>query len=129
VEFLANRGPNLKFIVLSDFTDAPTETVPGDAEIVAAAEAGVRELEARYGDGQQSTFYLLHRARHWNPAQGVWMGWERKRGKLTQLNRLILGADGSAFAVAVGDLRSSGQVRFVITLDSDTLSRPTPRPS
>jgi cyclic beta-1,2-glucan synthetase len=128
VEFLANRGPNLKFIVLSDFTDAPTETVPGDAEIVAAAQAGVRELEARYGDGKQSTFYLLHRARQWNPAQGVWMGWERKRGKLAQLNRLVLGADGSAFAVTLGDLAELRAIRFVITLDSDTLLPPDTAP-
>ena len=129
VQFLANRGPNLKFIVLSDFTDAPTETCPGDAEIVAAAQAGVSELEARYGDGQQTTFYLLHRNQQWNPAQGVWMGWERKRGKLTQFNELVLGADGSAFAVTVGDLGQLRTLRFVITLDADTLLPPDTAPT
>src|SRR6185436_20348302 len=77
----------------------------------------------------QTTFYLLHRNRQWNPAQGVWMGWERKRGKLTQFNELVLGADGSAFAVTVGDLGQLRTLRFVITLDADTLLPPDTAPT
>jgi len=129
VQFLANRGPNLKFVVLSDFTDATSETCPGDAEIVAAAQAGVQALEARYGDGRESTFYLLHRARRWNPAQRVWMGWERKRGKLTQFNHLVLGEEEGAFGFTVGDLPALRAIRFVITLDADTLLPPDTAPT
>ena len=124
-QFLANRGPHLKFVVLSDFTDAPTEHRESDVEIVAAAVAGMQALEARYGDGRRNLFYLLHRARQWNPRQGVWMGWERKRGKLSQFNHLVLGRDEEAFAVTVGELTALRAVRFVITLDADTVLPPT----
>ncbi|MBB4637081.1 GH36-type glycosyl hydrolase domain-containing protein [Longimicrobium terrae] len=124
VQFLANRQPNLHFAVLSDFTDADTQTVAGDDEIVAAAAAGVRALNERYGRGREDAFYLFHRPRLWNPRQGVWMGWERKRGKLSQFNHWLRGGAESAFSTIVGDVRPLPEVRYVITLDADTVLPP-----
>ena len=91
VQYLANRDPNLLFAILSDFTDSPTEVRSGDEEIIAAATAGVRYLNVKYSADGPDVFYLFHRPRLWNPQQGVWMGWERKRGKLGQFNRFLRG--------------------------------------
>src|SRR5690606_6512635 len=88
-QYLANREAHLHFAVLSDFTDADSETTPRDASILAAAEQGVRALNDRYAPSAQDAFYLLHRPRKWNEQQGVWMGWERKRGKLAEFNRFL----------------------------------------
>ncbi len=126
VQYLANRDPQIRFALLSDFVDAPAETAPGDDAIVAAAVEGIRALNAAHGgepadEVRAPPFYLLHRRRQWNAADGVWMGWERKRGKLVNFNAFIRGADDHAFAVAEGDLPWLGGVRYVITLDADTV--------
>ncbi len=86
--------------------------MPGDAELLQVAEEGVRSLEARHGggDGEAPRCFLLHRERRWNPVQGVWMGWERKRGKLTELNRLLAGADDTGYVTGIEQLRSFGKV-------------------
>ena len=128
VQFLANREAHLHFAILSDFTDAPSETQPGDEAILEAATQGVRSLNARYGEGREDCFYLLHRPRRWNPNQGAWMGWERKRGKLGQFNRFLRGEAEDAFSVVVGDTGPLRQVRYVITLDSDTVLPPDSAP-
>ncbi len=120
VQYLANRQPNLHFALLSDFTDAAAEHAPADEEILAAAVEGVRALNQTYGEGQERTFYLLHRSRQWNPRQGVWMGWERKRGKLAQFNALIRNGAHEPFSTTVGDLAPLRDARYVITLDSDS---------
>ncbi|MGZ5477734.1 MAG: hypothetical protein ACXWH1_14730, partial [Thermoanaerobaculia bacterium] len=121
VQYLANRDPNLRFAILSDFTDAPTEVREGDDAILAAATTGVKQLNARYANGRSDIFFLFHRPRLWNPGQNVWMGWERKRGKLAQFNRFLRGSAGNAFTTIVGDTVRLGGVRYVITLDSDTV--------
>ncbi len=121
VQFLANREAHLHFAVLSDFTDAPAETREGDEAIVAAAVEGVRALNARYAPATEDAFYLFHRPRRWNPHEGVWMGWERKRGKLAEFNRFVLTGARDAFTVVVGDLPPIRSVRYVITLDADTV--------
>jgi len=128
VQFLANREAHLHFAVLSDFTDAPSETREDDAAIVAAAVDGVKALNARYADGRDDAFYLFHRPRRWNPHEGVWMGWERKRGKLAEFNRFVLGQGDGAFSIIVGDVEPIKQVRYVITLDSDTVLPPDAAP-
>jgi len=123
VQFLANRDARLHFALLSDFTDAPAPTREGDGAILDAAVRGIQSLNARYpaevdhGDA----FLLFHRPRLWNPTQGAWMGWERKRGKLAQFNRYLRGGARDAFSVVAGDTRTLGDVRYVITLDSDTV--------
>ncbi|MBC7788646.1 MAG: hypothetical protein H7Z74_01760 [Anaerolineae bacterium] len=128
VQFLANREAHLHFAVLSDFTDSPTETREGDTAIVEAAVDGVQALNDRYAGGAQDAFFLFHRPRRWNPQQGVWMGWERKRGKLAQFNGFVRGRDDGAFSTIVGDVATVRRVRFVITLDSDTVLPPDAAP-
>ncbi len=128
VQFLANREAHLHFAVLSDFTDSPTEHREGDAAILAAAVAGVTVLNARYAADSLDGFYLFHRPRRWNPAEGVWMGWERKRGKLAEFNRFVLGGSDEAFTTVIGDVAPIRQVRYVITLDADTLLPPDAAP-
>ncbi|HEX8431446.1 MAG TPA: protein ndvB, partial [Longimicrobium sp.] len=129
VQFLANRGAHLHFAVLSDFTDADAETRDGDDAIVAAAANGVRALNDRYSDGADDAFYLFHRPRRWNPQQGVWMGWERKRGKLAEFNRFLRGGARGAFSLVVGNVEPLRHSRYVITLDSDTVLPPEAAPA
>src|SRR5213593_2546058 len=123
VHYLANPDGELRFALLSDWTDDPAETRPDDEGLVAAAAEGIAGLNARHGpasdDGER--FFLFHRARRWNEPQGGWIGWERKRGKLHDLNRLLRGATDTAF-VAVGGRPPAppAGLRYVITLDADT---------
>jgi len=117
---LGNLDPYVHFAILGDFTDAATRETPEDAAILAAAREGVEALNARLGEGRGDRFFLLHRQRLWNPGEGVWMGWERKRGKLEELNRLLRGATDTGFAVQVGEMKVLPGVRYCITLDSDT---------
>jgi cyclic beta-1,2-glucan synthetase len=120
VQYLANRAQHLHFAVLGDFTDAATETTPGDEAILAAAVDGLRALNERYAPRTQDVFYLFHRPRRWNAQQGVWMGWERKRGKLAEFNRFLEHGNADAFVEIVGNTRPLAGVRYVITLDADT---------
>jgi cyclic beta-1,2-glucan synthetase len=120
VQALANADPHLHFALLTDLPDAKTEQLPGDAAVVAAAVDGIRALNARYGEGRADRFYLFHRARRWNAGEGAWMGWERKRGKIEEFNRLLRGAKDTSFTVVEGDRSILVSVRYCITLDSDT---------
>jgi cyclic beta-1,2-glucan synthetase len=120
VQALGNVDPRIHFAVLGDFADSPEERMPGDQEILDAARAAVADLNERHGDGRADRFFLFHRARRWNRAEGVWMGWERKRGKIEEFNRLLRGAADTSFEVAVGELSVLPLVRYCITLDSDT---------
>ncbi len=127
VRFLANRDPQLQFALLTDLRDAAQETLPEDADLVDYAEARIAALNKRYslpGDERQrpAPFLLLHRPRRWNATENVWMGHERKRGKLADLNALLRGRPDAdkAFSRIVGDTLSLQDVRYVITLDSDT---------
>jgi cyclic beta-1,2-glucan synthetase len=113
VRFLANRDANLYYSLLSDFTDAPEPTQPDDAALVQAASDGIAALNARY-PGER--FLLFHRDRLWSESEGMWIGSERKRGKLEDLNRFL--CDGSGEILKVGRLPLP--VRYVITLDTDT---------
>ena len=124
VRFLANRDPQLRFALLTDLQDARSAHEPGDDALVAAARSGIESLNAQYPDpegaGGGSRFFLFHRARTWNARDHTWMGYERKRGKLADINALVLEGDTGRFAAVVGDLWLLSGVRYVITLDSDT---------
>jgi len=117
---LGNLDPRIHFGILGDFVDAPSKELPGDAEILEAARTGIEALNARLAGGRRDRFFLLHRSRLWNPAERAWMGWERKRGKLEELNRLLRGAADTSYDVQVGELGVLSHVRYCITLDSDT---------
>jgi cellobiose phosphorylase len=117
VRFLGNREDHLHFALLTDLADAPQQSMPADEQVLAQARAGVDALNARYGAGR---FFLFHRERRWNEKEKRWMGWERKRGKLAEFNRLLRGAAETSFIEVHGDRSILTGIRFVITLDSDT---------
>ncbi len=136
--FLANRDEHLQFGLLTDFRDASQEHEPGDDVLLAHARERIEALNRRYGEGGIDPFFLCHRPRRLNPGERVWMGWERKRGKLCEFTRLLRpgddapaagmpAGDGSvraeqAFSLIVGNAvrEQDPPVRNVITLDADT---------
>jgi cyclic beta-1,2-glucan synthetase len=121
VHYLANQDKHIFFALLTDFSDAPRENMPDDEMLLETARAGIAELNARYPeDGQLARFHLFHRRRQWNQSEGRWMGWERKRGKLREFNRLLRGAGDTSFVVTTAHPLMLSQIRYVITLDADT---------
>ncbi|MGZ6274406.1 MAG: DUF3131 domain-containing protein, partial [Candidatus Limnocylindrales bacterium] len=123
VHYLGNREGDLRFALLSDWLDAPTEEVPGDDDLLSAAAAAIEKLNERHGEppGGGARFLLFHRKRTWNEAEGCWMGWERKRGKLHELNALLRGSTTTGILTS-GRAASTPppNVRYVVTLDADT---------
>jgi cyclic beta-1,2-glucan synthetase len=121
IHYLANPDPNLRFALLTDFADADDAERPEDQGYVNDALERVAALNDRYRckDGSDR-FFLFHRERLWNPKQGCWMGWERKRGKLTEFNRLLRGDRGTSYRFMSADPSTLPEIRFVITLDADT---------
>jgi cyclic beta-1,2-glucan synthetase len=123
VRFLANRDDHLHFGLLTDFCDAVEETLPDDELLLRLARLRIEALNATYPNPEGDSFFLFHRPRRWNPRDRIWMGYERKRGKLADLNWLLRsGADatGDRFALVIGDTRVLSNVKYVITLDTDT---------
>jgi len=123
IHYLANREGDLRFALLSDWLDAPTEQLPGDDELLSAAAAAIDRLNERHGEapGGGARFLIFHRKRIWNEAEGCWMGWERKRGKLHELNALLRGSATTGI-LTTGRPASTPpkDVRYVVTLDADT---------
>jgi cyclic beta-1,2-glucan synthetase len=136
VRFLANRDAHLHFGLLTDFPDAQEEALPADPPLLRLAEARIIELNRKYGFGVRRPepesddgpghsidaggFYLFHRPRRWNAQARTWMGQERKRGKLGDLNALLRGGHPDDFSLIVGATAVLSQVKYVITLDTDT---------
>ena len=120
LHFLANPDPQLRFALLTDWADAPAETTVKDAALLAAAVAGIRKLNERHAGHKHGLFFLFHRRRQFNPSEGVWMGWERKRGKLDEFNRLLRGATDTSYTTGTG-VAAALEARFVLTLDADTV--------
>jgi len=137
VRYLANRDPNLRFCLLTDFADAPKEHMPEDEALLQQARATIAELNARYAcDVDQAylndagdtavkpchiePFLLLHRPRVWNAGENAWIGFERKRGKLEALNAFLRGGAATAFSAVEGSTEGLANIRYVITLDTDT---------
>ncbi len=130
IHHLASPEGDLHFALLSDWMDADVVRAEGDAELVALARDGIERLNRRYGPAPGGPrFLLLHRRRVWNESERRWIGWERKRGKLHELNRLLRGATDTTFTDMGGVAPSPPQgIRYVVTLDSDTrLPRDTVR--
>ncbi|HVS16357.1 MAG TPA: glucoamylase family protein, partial [Thermoanaerobaculia bacterium] len=118
---LGNLDPRIHFALLTDFPDAPAAEMPGEAVILATARAAIEALNVQHAaDGGGDRFFLFHRERQWNPGERTWMGWERKRGKLEELNRLLRGPIETGLRVEVGAAELLPEVRYCITLDSDT---------
>jgi cyclic beta-1,2-glucan synthetase len=136
VHSLACSTGEIYYALLTDWTDSATAVRDGDEALLVYARAGIARLNARQdSDGSQTCrsaparFYLLHRRRIWSASEQCWMGWERKRGKLHELNRLLRGAQDTTFISATGaqpDVPAG--VQNVLTLDADTrLPRETAR--
>ncbi len=118
VRFLGNHDPNVYFALLTDLPDSREPSSEDDPLVDYCAQL-IRELNEKYAGQAEGSFLLFHRHRVYNPRERVWMGWERKRGKLMDLNKLLRNEHDS-FPVKVGDLSILPRIRFVITLDSDT---------
>ncbi|HIJ62140.1 MAG TPA: glycosyl transferase [Rhodospirillaceae bacterium] len=128
VHYLASPEGDLSFALLSDWVDSDSETTPDDEPLLAAAREGIAMLNQRHGAAPGSDrFLLLHRRRIWNEGEGRWLGWERKRGKLHELNQLLRGATDTTF-IGTDDHPPASGIRYVVTLDADTrLPRDTVR--
>jgi len=128
VRFLGNRDEQLYFGLLTDFGDANSETLPGDEALLTRVREGIEQLNRDYpcpsngADNKRERFFLFHRPRLWNATVKRWMGYERKRGKLADLNRLLREGNvpNGQFSVIVGNISALPKLRYVITLDTDT---------
>jgi len=120
VRFLANRDEHLHFGLLTDFQDADQETLPEDAALLRLTQEKMEELNLKYKKGKADVFFLFHRPRRWNPKEKIWMGYERKRGKLADLNWLLRGGPRENFSAIVGEISVLTNVKYIITLDTDT---------
>jgi cellobiose phosphorylase len=120
IRYIANRDDNLYFALLVDLPNAPAREMPGDTGIIDLLTAGIEDLNARYQRGKPGAFFLMHRDRTWNAGEGVWMGYERKRGILEAFNTLLSGTGENPFSRIVGNQEILTGIRYVITLDTDT---------
>ena len=120
VHFLGNRDEHLHFGLLTDFRDALEETLVEDEPLLRQARNGIEKLNGKYRSSENDRFFLFHRPRLWNPSERIWMGYERKRGKLADLNSALRGNGLYRFSLVVGDIGALSNARYVITLDTDT---------
>jgi cyclic beta-1,2-glucan synthetase len=122
VHYLSNADDNLQFALLSDWMDSTAEISVEDDKLLAIAREGITRLNKTHGPAKAGNrFFLLHRRRVWSASEGKWMGWERKRGKLHELNRLLRGATDTTFLDIDGKSPALPRdIRYVITLDADT---------
>jgi cyclic beta-1,2-glucan synthetase len=120
VRFLANRDENLHFGLLTDFKDAAYEKMEEDDQLIRLVSERITELNEKYPGENKDTFFLFHRPRKWNPKDRIWMGYERKRGKLSDLNSLLRGGPENIFSLIIGKVEVLKKIKYVITLDTDT---------
>ncbi|HLK29924.1 MAG TPA: hypothetical protein VKT28_15195, partial [Puia sp.] len=122
VRYLANKDEHIHFALLTDFPDAHEEILSGDNELLESAKNKIHLLNKKYGRNKNEIFFLFHRPRKWNATEKIWMGYERKRGKLAELNALIQGKENAKdfFIAIVGEENIYQGIKYVITLDTDT---------
>jgi cyclic beta-1,2-glucan synthetase len=120
VRFLANQDKNLYFGLLTDFKDSTQEKSEEDDQLIQAVSIRINELNEKYKEENRNRFFLFHRPRKWNPNDRIWMGYERKRGKLADLNALLRGGVENNFSLILGNTSLLSKVKYVITLDTDT---------
>ncbi|WGL17111.1 glucoamylase family protein [Microbulbifer bruguierae] len=125
INFLNNDDANLVYVVLGDFADADNQSTAEDAALLEFARDAIDALNQRYADNDgREPFLLLHRERRWNSAEKCWMGWERKRGKLIEFNRLLKGHDDHSYTTCIGNRSALKNIHLVITLDADSQMPP-----
>jgi cellobiose phosphorylase len=124
IRALANANDSLQFALLSDFHDASSEHMDSDESILQEAQNQVNLLNNRYHSNYGDKFLLFHRKRLWNPGEEAWMGWERKRGKIEEFNRLLINPSAENSFITLNDQFLNSirvhSINFVITLDADT---------
>jgi len=120
IHHLANRDRHLHFALLTDFRDAGEEILPGDQVLLQRVRTGIEMLNQKYPSENHTLFFLFHRPRRWNAAEGVWMGYERKRGKLMEFNAILRNGSLDCFSEIVGETDILPSIKYVITLDTDT---------
>lgn len=120
VYYLANQEKNLYFALLGDFKDSNNEHEDEDKRIIEAALREIKNLNERYCKDKEEIFYFLNRPRKYNEKQGIWLGWERKRGKVMEFNALLRGDNNTSYNVVSGNMKSLQKIKYVITLDADT---------
>lgn len=118
--YLSNHDQYLHFALLTDFCDADHEVMPTDDFLLDRVRNGIEKLNKKYTTGSNNVFFLFHRPRLWNPGEGKWMGYERKRGKLMAFNALLRGGPTDVFSLIEGEISILTSVKYVITLDTDT---------
>ncbi|MDX9864672.1 MAG: glucoamylase family protein, partial [Anaerolineaceae bacterium] len=126
LHYMGNRDAHLSFALLSDFGDSMQQQTAEDEALLAYTVKRIESLNQRYApdNPKAAPFFLFHRQRLWNPAEKRWMGWERKRGKLMEFNRLITGQGETSYLIEVGNTDIVPMIRYVITLDADTTLPP-----
>jgi hypothetical protein len=120
VRFMANSDDNIHFALLTDFRDAPMETLPEDATLLQELRKRTNSLNHKYQSDREDIFFVFHRPRVWNPQEKIWMGYERKRGKLAAINGYLRDKNPDRFLLVVGETEALSNVKYVITLDTDT---------
>lgn len=120
LHYLSNNDPALRFVLLTDYLDAQVQSITSDADYLNRVSQGVRALNSKYGTSNTGPFHLLHRERRYNRSENCWMGWERKRGKLSDFNQFLSDKNCEAISVHEGEPLGLNDIRYVITLDSDT---------
>src|SRR5690606_15216890 len=120
----ADPDPRIRYALLTDYPDADAETMPGDAELLAYLREKMNALDARLADGSERRFHVLHRGRRFNPSEGKWIAWERKRGKLEALGRLLTTGELGTFLEDPLGAELRRRVTYVLTLDADTAMPP-----
>jgi cyclic beta-1,2-glucan synthetase len=118
VFYLANQEDNIHFALIGDYKDGPEEHTDKDQKIIDTGRRLIEELNQRYG--RKDIFFFFHRHRQWNASQSSWMGWERKRGALTEFNELLTGSRKTSYSIQIGELSILNKIKYVITLDADT---------
>ncbi|MVA79985.1 protein ndvB [Agrobacterium vitis] len=118
VHYLTNPRGEVYFSLLSDWPDAKVEETEADLEVLEYAKREIAALNARYNEDGKTHFYFLHRRRLFNPQEDCWMGWERKRGKLHELNLLLRGDKDTSYLPGANMVPDG--VQYVMTLDADT---------
>lgn len=120
VHYLGNRDEQIYFALVTDHVDAAAETLSEDVTLLSEVQEGILRLNKMYAMQDQDRFFLFHRKRKWNETEKRWMGWERKRGKIHELNRLLRGAHDTSFVVATAPVALRSTFKYIITLDADT---------
>jgi cyclic beta-1,2-glucan synthetase len=120
IRFLANRDQNLRFCLLTDFRDAVREIMPDDVTLLSLARQGIEDLNDKYRTSKNDVFFLFHRPRRLNIRDNIWMGYERKRGKLAELNSFLRNGSRENFSLITGNTEGLEKTKYIITLDTDT---------